>query len=271
MSAQVPRLRMFAGPNGSGKSTIKDVLPSGWLGVYVNADDIEKFIRENGILPLTLFGVTADSDDLQAFLRNSSLLSKAGLQGDAALMQLVNNEVHFGSVSVNSYIASVLADFIRHKLLETKTSFTFETVMSSPDKVAFLQKAQLAGYRTYLYFVATEDPEINVSRVQYRVSTGGHTVPDEKIISRYARSLDLLSNAVTFSNRAYIFDNSGFQRVWIAEISDGEDIEIKTDQMPAWFKTALWDKFDAGIALSGRNMGDGSGVRSPSSKTNPSF
>jgi predicted ABC-type ATPase len=34
--------------------------------------------------------------------------------------------------------------------------------MSSPDKVAFLQKAQQVGYRTYLYFVATEDADINV-------------------------------------------------------------------------------------------------------------
>ena len=45
MNAPVPRLRMFAGPNGSGKSTIKDVLPPQWLGIYVNADEIEKTIR----------------------------------------------------------------------------------------------------------------------------------------------------------------------------------------------------------------------------------
>lgn len=248
MSAQVPRLRMFAGPNGSGKSTIKDVLPPDWLGVYINADELEKVTEKTGVLSLTAFDVATDNESLQAFLRQASLLSKADLHADAAQLKLVNNEIHFGSVPVNSYLASVLADFIRHKLLGTRTSFTFETVMSSPDKVAFLQKAQQAGYRTYLYFVATEDPEINVSRVKYRVSTGGHTVPEEKIISRYSRSLDLLSDAVTFSNRAYIFDNSGFQRVWIAQVTDGELIEIKTDQMPAWFKTALWDKFDTNAA-----------------------
>ncbi len=45
ISAQFTRLRMFAGPNGSGKSTIKDMLPPERLGVYVNADDIEKAIR----------------------------------------------------------------------------------------------------------------------------------------------------------------------------------------------------------------------------------
>ena len=116
--------------------------------------------------------------------------------------------------------------------------------MSSPDKVVFLQKAQQARYRTYLYFVATEDPEINVSRVQYRVQMGGHPVAEDKIRSRYVRSLELLHEALAYSCRAYIFDNSGAERVWIAEVTQGIEIEMKTDQMPAWFKTALWDKFE---------------------------
>jgi len=243
MSLQSPRMRIFAGPNGSGKSTIKDTLPSAWLGVYINADDIEMSLREQGVLALATFEVTASSEDLFEFLQNSSLLRAAGLQAQATQLQLVTGKIYIGAVRMNSYIASVLADFIRHKLLKTQTSFTFETVMSSPDKVAFMQKAQKAGFRTYLYFVATEDPEINVARVQHRVETGGHAVPYDKIVSRYARSLDLLSQAVMFADRAYIFDNSGHSRVWIAEVSDGETLEIKTDQMPAWLKTALWDKF----------------------------
>lgn len=243
MTALVPRLRMFAGPNGSGKSTIKDMLPSEWLGVYVNADDMEKSIRANGSLNLADFEVVADGDELQAFFAASTLLAKAGLTAQAQQLTLMDGRVQFGAVAVNSYLASVLADFIRHKLLAAQVSFTFETVMSSPDKVAFLQKVQQAGYRTYLYFVATEDPEINVSRVQYRVLMGGHPVAEDKIRSRYIRSLELLAEAVAYADRAYIFDNSGAERVWIAQVTQGIEIEIKTDQMPAWFKTALWDKF----------------------------
>ena len=47
-----PRLRMFAGPNGSGKSTIKSVIRSELLGVYINPDEIEKDIHngESGFL-----------------------------------------------------------------------------------------------------------------------------------------------------------------------------------------------------------------------------
>ena len=36
--------------------------------------------------------------------------------------------------------------------------------MPSPDKIEILHKAQARGFRTYLYYVATEDPEINISR-----------------------------------------------------------------------------------------------------------
>lgn len=244
MTALAPRLRMFAGPNGSGKSTIKDMLPAQWLGVYVNADDIEKGIRATGCLNLSDFQVTAKAVALQEFLAASTLLAKAGLLAQAQRLTLVDGLVQFGDVEVNSYVASVLADFIRHQLLAEKASFTFETVMSSPDKVDFLHKAQRAGYRTYLYFVATEDPDINVARVQARVEMGGHPVAEDKIRSRYVRTLELLPEAVAYADRAYIFDNSGGARVWIAEVSHGTEIEIKTDSMPAWFKTALWDKFE---------------------------
>ena len=244
MNAPVPRLRMFAGPNGSGKSTIKEVLPSQWLGVYINADEIEMTIRADGCLSLAAFEVEADAQEFQAFLQVSTLLNKAGLLAQAAQLALVDGRVAFGPVAVNSYWASVLADFIRHKLLASKASFTFETVMSSPDKVAFLQKAQKVGYRTYLYFVATEDADINVSRVKYRVQVGGHPVAEDKIRSRYVRSLELLPQAVTYADRAYMFDNSGAERVWVAEVTDGLEIEMKTNEMPAWFKAALWDKFE---------------------------
>ncbi|WP_216361030.1 zeta toxin family protein [Comamonas thiooxydans] len=244
MSAPIPRLRMFAGPNGSGKSTIKDMLPQQWLGIYVNADEIEKSIRVDGYLSLAEFAVEATAEELQAFLQASTLLEKAGLLAQASQLALVDGRVVFGPVAVNSYWASVLADFIRHKLLASRASFTFETVMSSPDKVAFLQKAQQLGYRTYLYFVATEDADINVSRVKYRVQVGGHPVAEDKIRSRYVRSLELLPQAVTYADRAYIFDNSGAERVWVAEVTDGLEIEMKTDEMPAWFKAALWDKFE---------------------------
>lgn len=144
MSQPTPRLRVFAGPNGSGKSTIKDSLLPQWLGVYVNADDIEKAIRTQGFLEFAEFGCTVDDlAGLPAFMANSSLLHLADLLDAAARLLVKGTRLHFGAEPVNAYFASVLSDFIRHHLLRTGKSFTFETVMSSPDKVDFMRRARV--------------------------------------------------------------------------------------------------------------------------------
>lgn len=112
MSGSQPRLRVFAGPNGSGKSTLKEVLPESLLGIYVNADEIEKLIRAEGYLSLTEFSIEAMAVELSNFLAQ--------------------------------------------------------------------------------------------------------------------------------------FDNSGEDKVWLAEVTDGGELEMKTDVAPHWFKAALWDAFEGG-------------------------
>lgn len=169
------------------------------------------------------------------------------LLDDVPSLHFNDGKLSFFNVEVNAYFASVAADFIRHKLMECSKSFTFETVMSFSDKIELLRKAQSRGYRTYLYYVATEDPSINISRVRYRVKMGGHSVPENKIVSRYQRSLDLLIEAIQFTNRAYIFDNSN-EYIWLAEITNGHLLEMKTDEVPSWFKKALGSKFNIGDA-----------------------
>jgi predicted ABC-type ATPase len=139
----------------------------------------------------------------------------------------------------------VTSDFLRHLLLEAGISFSFETVMSSRDKVEFMRAAQAVGYRTYLYYIATEDPEINVNRVENRVKLGGHPVEAEKIRSRYTRSLDLLFDALSVSHRAYIFDNSKAPGgdFLVAEL-EGGTLSIRAESVPAWFKEAVLHKIE---------------------------
>jgi len=245
MTLGVPRLRMFAGPNGSGKSTIKSVIRPELLGLFINPDELEKEVRDQGALDLQRFGVATTQEELFRFFGVSSLLRKADLVDKARGLGLSDGKLLFRNVNVDAYLASVVADFIRQKLLDQRVSFSFETVMSSPDKVKLLETARRIGYRTYVYYVATEDPMINIVRVRNRVVLGGHGVPEDKIISRYGRSLALLIEAIRHSNRAFIFDNSDLGPVWLAEITDGKVAELKTNVMPKWFKTAVWDKLAA--------------------------
>ncbi len=237
---------MFAGPNGSGKSVLKSCLPVELLGIYLNPDEIEAGIQRDGWLDLHAFGVETTADEIIVFFCASEFLKQNGLGINAEQVRFEGGKLSFKGVAVNSYLASVAVDFLRQKLIASKTSFTFETVMSHRSKVEILQQAQEAGYRTYLYYVATDDPQINISRVQNRVKLNGHAVPEDRIESRYYRSLELLMDAIHHTNRAYIFDNStdnaDLTHTWLAEITEGQTLELKTDLVPSWFKRAVLDK-----------------------------
>ena len=232
---------MFAGPNGSGKSTLNSIISKELLGVYINPDEIEKEIKKFDFLDMSNYGVETNEEEVISFFENHPLLEKADLIDELYLLRFFDNKIDFFNIMINSYYASICADFIRHQLLKAKISFTFETVMSSKDKVELLKKAQEAGYRTYLYFIATQDPTVNISRVHNRVRLGGHSVPKEKIVSRYYRSLKLLSKAVKYSSRAYIFDNSSQEKLWIAQINDGKSFEFKSEIVPPWVYEYLLD------------------------------
>ena len=207
---------MFAGPNGSGKTTIQPLvrrhLTPDQFGVYLNPDDLESAARRDGRIDLAPFHLTADSDEVRGWFSGSAFLAANGLAAGAAVIGCRDGVVDFGGLAVNSYHASVLADFLRTKLLAAGVSFSFETVMSDRSKVDLLATARGAGFRTYLYFVSTDDPDINIARVRLRVSQGGHDVPADKVVSRYHRSLGLLRDAVRHTDRAYFFDTSGARR-----------------------------------------------------------
>jgi predicted ABC-type ATPase len=213
---------------------------------YVNPDAIELGIRETGAFDFAQFKLQGYVGQVIPFLRASAFLTKYP-ESFAKLDDLITEDERllFPSRQIDSYIASVLSDFIRVSLIQERASFTFETVMSDVSKIQLLQQARLAGYRVYVYYVATADSEINVARVAYRASIGGHDVPPDKIRSRYERSLENLSDAILMSNRAYIFDNSqdgDFSFAQIAEITEGEDIDVVSDTQPAWFKEYVLDK-----------------------------
>jgi predicted ABC-type ATPase len=114
--------------------------------------------------------------------------------------------------------------------------------MSSPDKIKLLEKSHLNGYRNYLYFVATDDPRVNISRVKIRIKAGGHAVPEDKIITRYFRTLELLWDAIKRTNRAYLFDNSGTEALLIAEITDTQNLKLLVDDIPGWFEKYVLNK-----------------------------
>ena len=130
----------------------------------------------------------------------------------------------------------------REELLVARQGIALETVLSAPDKLDFLARARQAGYFTRVFFVSTSDPRINAARVTGRVMQGGHTVPIEKIVSRYSRSMANLRVVLELAHRVYVYDNSpeGAEASLSARIQDGELRKVY-GPLPGWVADAVAD------------------------------
>lgn len=234
---------MFAGPNGSGKSSIIEQINDRFnFGYYINADDIQKKLNDQGVINCSSFlPFTLQQKDWIGFLNN--LTEDVRLNNDLSKFLSIEGEFINSLLPIDGYGASVFAEFIRIKLLEAGNSYSFETVRSHTSKVNFIEEANKLDYKTYLYFVCTIDPIINVERVKSRVVHGGHEVNREKIVSRYYRSLELLHAAFVASNRAFIIDNSGLDGSVIVE-KNGNEISVLSDDVPSWVQRYLIEKID---------------------------
>ncbi len=247
--ASIPRIRMFAGPNGSGKSTIINAIDGSLIKLFLNADDLERDLKQTPVLDLCSYHCDINPVELIAFLREQNTSDQPAITVEPTIQGAT---ISFTGNEINSYLSARILDFIREKLLDLKVSFTFETVMSHPSKIDFLKEAKAKGYRTYLYFVTTEDADINVSRVRTRVLQGGHNVDEEKIRIRYTRTMKMLIDAVDIVDRAFLFDNSkdlrGAETPYIAEIVAGDELRLNPEfqgELPIWFENFIADEFQS--------------------------
>lgn len=133
---------------------------------------------------------------------------------------------------------------LREQCLAKNKSFVFETVFSAHDKIDFVIRAKEAGFFIRLFFISTENPAINASRIANRVMKGGHDVPITKIISRYYKSIRNCKIIASIIDRLYVYDNSvdDADARPLFRLSNGEIAKKYTDDIPEWALTLLSDK-----------------------------
>jgi predicted ABC-type ATPase len=243
----------MAGPNGSGKSSIINKIRSNFnCGPFVNADEIEKIFSEKGRLQISAYnGLSTSRQSFDAYINEygKSWMEKAKQGNGGISIKYVEKEgslVVGNKVNAYPYDAAMAADFIRYQLIEAANTFTIETVLSHPSKIDFLNQSLRKDYKNYLYFICTIDPAINVQRVNQRVESGGHFVPEDKIIKRYYESLSLLPQLLPICHRVYFFDNSKEIEIdkskpdtmenssIVAEIDDKGVFKTITPNIPWW-------------------------------------
>jgi len=235
-----PRLRVFAGPNGSGKSTLFEAFSKKYnTGVFINADIIENELKIKGYIDLNEYNLVLNQEDLDSFLKTEnaqSLMKKSIDDHRNIFFELRENIIVDTDKNTHSYEGALISSFIRHHLQKNKTSFCFETVMSHPSKIKELIDANEKGYKTYLYFICIDDPEVNESRVENRVKKGGHDVSTDKISSRYYNTLNHLIKMIENVDKCYFFDNSSEAFQLIAYIESNQlSIEVEPIDLPNWF------------------------------------
>ena len=188
--------------------------------------------------------------------RRPTLCVVAGPNGSGkttTTIQLLNNEWAADSLYINPdniaqetfgdwnspeavVKAAEHATKLRYEYLEQNRDFVFETVFSSAEKLEFLQKAKEAGFFIRLFYVCTSDPAINVARITQRYLNGGHEVPISKVISRYYKSLVNATKAISFVDRAYVYDNSIDNQLprLLYRTTEGRLFKQYVEDIPEW-------------------------------------
>jgi predicted ABC-type ATPase len=181
-----------------------------------------------------------EKDVILEYFKNSTFSQHLELDEISEALHIKDNNLSWkGSDQHITYFCAALADYLRYAMLQSNSSFSCETVFSHKSKLEFMADAKSKGYKVYLYFISTQQPLINIDRIHNRVEQGGHSVPEEKINSRYYRTMDNLLAAVRLADKAYLFDNSGIETGKIfqnfAVVQNGE-ISMLADTAPVWFE-----------------------------------
>lgn len=111
-------------------------------------------------------------------------------------MDYINADEIKKNLKCSDLDAALLAEKQREEHINQMEEFCFETVLSTERNLLLLKRAKKKGYFVRCYYVLTADPMINVWRVRSRVESGGHDVPEEKIIKRYDKALALVKDLI---------------------------------------------------------------------------
>lgn len=83
------------------------------------------------------------------------------------------------------------------ELLRQKKDFAIETTLATKSYTSFIKKAQKLGYFVTLLYFWLSSPELAIQRVEDRVRSGGHNVPNEVIRRRYKAGIRNLFSLYT--------------------------------------------------------------------------
>ncbi len=119
-----------------------------------------------------------------------------------------------------------------------------------------IREAQEAGFDVKVFYVGTEDPNLNMGRVLVRVSNGGPFAALARIADDYAHGLKHLPNAKQLADDLMLFDNTthGRGHRLVAHFHAGELMKLAR-AVPKWAQKVFGKEFEKWLGSRERGPG----------------
>ena len=116
---------------------------------------------------------------------------------------------------------------------EQGITFNQETTLCGASIIKNIKWAKSLGYQIELHYVGVASVTIAKERIAYRVSQGGHGIPDADVERRYAESFKRLEEIISLCDLAVLYDNTDiFNRFAIYQ--EGRLLDL-AENRPNWY------------------------------------
>ena len=121
--------------------------------------------------------------------------------------------------------------------IEKGISFTQETTLSGRRTEATAKQVKELGYRVRLFYIGLDTAEESLSRIANRVKRGGHDIPQDDVVRRFAGRWEAVAKVLPYCDEAEFYDNdNGF--VLVAKYRNGE-LRTVGSRCPQWLMELL--------------------------------
>lgn len=126
------------------------------------------------------------------------------------------------------------------KLFGEGKSFALESTLSGVGHVKTIENAQKAGYEVAILYTFVDSPATCIERIKARVQNGGHPVPDEDVVRRFARSRRNFWNIYKDKADMWLLVYNGEDTIFpVAIASKDTKVAILSEKLYTMFKRDL--------------------------------
>ena len=120
-----------------------------------------------------------------------------------------------------------------HALAERREDFALETTLAARSYYSWLKGLRASGYQLHLCYFWLASADLAMARVAARIQSGGHSIPEATIRTRYRRSLtNLFSLYLSIADSWAVYDNTheGLPQI----VAQGHDGKTEVLNLQSW-------------------------------------